>query len=111
MSASVDEMTKAISLTRGDSLYLDVSFEQDGEPYTPNPGDAVRFAMKRNIEDAECLILKSIPTNTMTLYIEPEDTKELEFGVYWYDIQLTTVDGDVYTTIGPAKFKLTKEVH
>ena len=110
MSASVDEMTKAISLTRGDSLYLDVSFTANGEPYVPSEGDSVRFAMKRNIEDAECLINKRIPIDTMVCYIEPEDTKSLEYGVYWYDIQLTTASNDVYTPIGPAKFKLTKEV-
>ncbi len=113
MSASVDDTSKTISLTRGDSFYLTVAFTDDdeGAPYEPQTGDSVRFALKKNIEDEECLVLKEIPIETMVLYLEPEDTKDLDFGVYWYDIQLTTNLGDVYTPIGPAKFKLTKEVY
>lgn len=113
MSASVDEDSKMIFLTRGDSLYLNVEFtdDEEGTPYEPQEGDTVRFALKKNIDDEECLILKDIPISTMVLYLEPSDTKDLEFGVYWYDIELTTVSRDVYTPIGPAKFKLTKEVY
>lgn len=111
MSAYVDDSTKSINLTRGDSLYLNVSFTVDGEPYVPVDGDTVRFALKKNIEDEECLVIRNIPIDTMICHIEPEDTKDLKFDVYWYDIELTTVDGDVYTPIGPAKFKVTKEVH
>lgn len=111
MSAYVDENTKQINLTRGDSLYLDVDFETNGEPYSPVEGDTVLFALKKNIEDAECLIVKNIPTDTMVCHIEPGDTKNLDFGIYLYDIQLTTADGDVYTPIAAAKFKVTKEVY
>lgn len=113
MSASVDDSSKLITLTRGDSLYLTVEFTDDdeGTPYVPVTGDTVRFALKKNIEDEECLIIKDIPISTMVLYLEPSDTKDLEFGTYWYDIQLTTDGDDVYTPIGPAKFKVTKEVY
>ena len=111
MSASVDYRDNTISLTRGDSLYLDVSFTVDGAPYVPGEGDTVRFAMKKCIEDDECLILIDIPIETMVCHIEPEDTKNLDFDVYWYDISLTTAIGDVYTPIGPAKSRITKEVY
>ena len=44
------------------------------------------------------------------IHIRPEDTKELSFGKYLYDIQLTTADGDIYTVIPPTTFEILKEV-
>lgn len=115
MSASVDEESNMIYLTRGDSLYLNITLiDEDGSPYELQTGDNVRFALKKNIEDEECLILKDVeqlPFSRMVLYLEPSDTKDLEYGTYWYDIELTTATRDVYTPIGPAKFKVTKEVY
>ena len=67
--------------------------------------------MKKDISDKDCLILKDIDMNTMRLQIDPEDTKNLSFGSYIYDIELTTNDGFVDTFIGPATFKITKEVY
>jgi hypothetical protein len=46
----------------------------------------------------------------MLLVIYPEDTKELEFGSYVYDIQLTKANGDIDTFITASKFKITAEV-
>lgn len=109
MSATISGDT--ISLTRGDSLILTVSLEKDGEAYIPQDGDKIRFAMKKDISDKDCLILKDIDMNTMRLQIDPEDTKNLSFGSYIYDIELTTSDGFVDTFIGPATFKITKEVY
>ena len=47
----------------------------------------------------------------MTLTLQPSDTKNLPFGNYVYDIELTTADGFVDTFIGPATFTLTGEVY
>lgn len=109
MSASISGTN--ISLTRGDTLRVTVNIEQGGVPYVPNPGDRIRFAMKRRIDDEEPIILKDIPTDTLLLRLESEDTKNLPFGTYKYDIELTTVDGDVDTFIGPSNFTLTDEVY
>ena len=108
MSASING--KDISLTRGDSLILGITITKDEEEYTPVTGDKVRFALKHVIADDEPLILKDADISTMTLTIEPSDTKNLAFGTYVYDIELTTHDGYVDTFIGPAKFNLTEEV-
>lgn len=115
MSSSVDG-TK-ITLTRGDTLRVIVNITKDGEEYMPTENDAVRFALKHSIgaeageyDDAEPLILKDIPADTMILQLDPEDTKALKFGVYDYDIQITFEDGTVDTFITKAKFKLTPEV-
>lgn len=109
MSASING--NAISLTRGDSLILHVNVMQNDEPYVPQEGDVIRFALKKNVNDENVLILKEIDLTAMQLIIEPEDTKELPYGTYKYDIELTTVGGFVDTFIGPANFKITEEVY
>lgn len=109
MSASIDG--NRISLTRGDSLILNIVITKNGERYNPVEGDKVRFALKYQIPDDEPLILKDADMSTMTLTLDPEDTKELPFGTYYYDIELTTVDGFVDTFIGPAVFRITEEVY
>lgn len=100
-----------IFLTRGDTFKAMLSINNhDGSVYTPAEGDKIRFALKENVEDEECLILRDIPIDTMLLVIYPEDTKSLEFGSYVYDIQLTKANGDVDTFITASKLKLTAEV-
>lgn len=100
-----------IYLTRGDTFKAHLTISNpDGTEYTPSEGDYIRFALKRDIEDEECLILKNIPNDTMILTIEPDETKGLEFGSYVYDIQITKENGDVDTFITASKLKLTAEV-
>lgn len=100
-----------IFLTRGDTFKAKITITYpNGNVYTPKEGDSIRFALKEDVEDKECLILRDIPIDTMLLVINPEDTKELEFGSYVYDLQLTKANGDVDTFITASKFKLTAEV-
>ena len=104
-----------VTHTRGDTADLLVTIRKENaegekEPYTPEEGDVVRFALSDHYDDETPLILKEIPIDTMVLHLDPEDTKELPFGDYVYDTQLTTVDGDVYTFIERAQWKLTEEV-
>lgn len=109
MSASVNGTS--ISLTRGDSLILNVNVTVNGELYSPVEGDVIRFAMKTSINADNVLINKNVDLSTMTLTIEPSDTKNLPFGSYTYDMELTTHDGYVDTFIGPATFSITPEVY
>lgn len=100
-----------IYLTRGDTFKAVITITNpDGTTYTPADGDTIRFAMKENIDDEECLINRDIPIDTMLLVLYPEDTKELEYGNYIYDIQLTKANGDIDTFITASKLKLTYEV-
>ena len=100
-----------IFLTRGDTFKAKITITYpNGAVYTPTEGDSIRFALKEDVEDKECLIIRDIPIDTMLLVINPEDTKELEFGSYVYDLQLTKANGDVDTFITASKFKLTAEV-
>ena len=107
MSVRVDERTNKISMTRGDSARLAVAMTKDGEPYTPDVGDEIRFAVKhtkmtaggKEFADPEPLFTKVIPVATMILELDPEDTKDLSFDTYAYDIQVTFANGMVDTFI------------
>lgn len=79
------------------------------EVYTPVEGDSIRFAMKQSYSSSTVLVRKNIPTDTLTLHLEPNDTKELAFGDYVYDIQITFANGDVDTFI-KGEFKLESEI-
>lgn len=101
-----------ITLTRGDTLFLKINMERDGEEFTPEEGSEVRFAMKLNYSDPDedVVILKNIPIATLLLEFKPEDTKSLPMKrTYVYDIQYTDPDGHVDTFI-KGKFKISEEV-
>ena len=84
---SVEKKTNKITLTRGDTLKCKINlFYSDGSPYVPAAGDKCRFALKKVYTDANYIILKSIPTATMILQLDPNDTKPLDFGTYWFYI-------------------------
>ena len=110
MSYSISGTT--ITLTRGDTFEAKVSImRNDGTPYIPHEGDRIRFAMKENYNYSRPLILKDIPIDTMMLVINPEDTENLSFGKYIYDIQITKENGKVDTFITKATFRITEEVY
>lgn len=109
MSASIKG--SVISLTRGDSLILNLSISRNCEEYIPSKNDVVRFALKKSITDSTPLILKEANLSNMTIRLEPSDTKNLNTGTYIYDVELTTSEGYVDTFIGPSKFIITDEVY
>ena len=108
-----------ITLTRGDSFNAKITIIKDGEEYTPQEGDVVRFALKHRkmnacgteYADQNPLINKTIPNDTLILSLAPSDTKSLGFDTYEYDVEITFNDGTVDTFITASPFRLTKEVH
>ena len=107
-----------ITLTRGDSLYLQINIMMSNQKYEQVNGDIVRFYLKRNLmnpqrtayRDVEPLITKIIPNDTMILHLEPSDTKNLDFGNYVYDCEITFSNGDVDTFINNQPFIIGEEV-
>lgn len=85
----------AITLTRGDTLVRSVViYDADGNKYTPNGGDRVRFALKSDFKDIRPLLLKEIPIDTMLLRLDSSETKRFDQPRrYVYDIQITIDDG------------------
>ena len=106
-----------IKLTRGDTLIAQVGIIRDDEPYTPEDGDEIRFAMKHptmnsaktEYTDKEPLLTKNIPIDTLILQLDPEDTKSFGFGEYVYDLEITFADGYRDTFVS-ATITLTPEV-
>lgn len=100
-----------ITMTRGDTLKVKLTLtEPTGEDYIPKEGDVIKVGVKNNYSDESCLIEKVLPNDTMILHLYPEDTKNLSFGSYVWDAQITFENGDVNTFIEKAKLKITEEV-
>ena len=103
-----------IYVTQGDTLDLQINiYDQSGEAYTPDAGDVIRFALKKNYLDLNPLIAKTIDNDTLRLRLESEETKVLKASInpYVYDIEITMEDGTVDTFIDRQKFYVTEEVH
>jgi hypothetical protein len=98
-----------ITLTRGDSAVLKLDLKTtDGESYAMQSGDSLLLTLKTSPDVAEILMQKKI--NNMEFIINPEDTSSLAFGIYYYDIQLTTADGYIYTVCQCNKWIVAEEV-
>jgi len=109
----------AIRMTRGDSLSVGIELKyEDGTSYTPVEGYSIRFALKHaamtynkgEFRDVEPVVTKAIPTDTLILELDPEDTRGLQFGNYVYDIELTYASGFVDTFISEGVFILAPDV-
>ena len=102
-----------ITMTRGDTVKLkvDIDYKQTGEPYEPQEGDVVRFSVKKFVSDRTPLIEKDIPTDSLLLVIDSDDTKGMSFGTYHYDIQLIKQNGDTDTFIENESLQIGPEVN
>lgn len=100
-----------ITLTRGDTLTLTVALMKDGETYSPEASDVIRFALAEGYEggkDYSFILEKVIPHDSLTFTLSAAET-ELEYKKYNYDVQITHEDGAVDTFIS-ATLKITGEV-
>lgn len=99
-----------IYLTKGDTAYLqvDVTFD-DGTAYEPFTGDTITLSVKTDTEATDYVFTKTVNIGEM-FYIEPEDTAEQEVGKYYYDVQVNTAAGEIFTVIEPSGFYIRSEV-
>ena len=103
-----------LAMIRGDSESITLSI-QDGEAVIPFvPGDTVYFTVKRSSLVDEIALQKIVTEfnedGNCIIEIAPNDTKDLEFRSYVYDIQLNRLDGTVTTIIPCSKFVIAEEV-
>ena len=96
-----------ITLTRGDTARIDLTLSKDGESYDYS-ADTVVFSVKKTTSTPTYIMQKTVTDGV--IYIAPDDTENLSYGDYVYDVQLTTQSGDVCTVIPPSKFTLATEV-
>jgi len=101
-----------ITLTRGDTLTLTVSLMHEVdpippettptiEPYVPEEGDEIRFAVSKGYKTEpgyELKLSKTIPNDTLTFTCSSSETS-LDYRTYNYDVEITHADGCVDTFI------------
>lgn len=105
-----------ITLTRGDTLIAQIEIKRNGETYTPVEGDSLRIVVrhpelnadKTDYKDPVPVIDKPIPIATQIMRLESDDTKDLGFGKYAYEVEITFADGTVDSFI-TGTLILTKE--
>ena len=97
-----------ISITRGDTAFFTLNITQNGEPYDYSD-DTVLFTVKSNVYTSDVLLQKQVQYGE-NVVILPSDTNKLNYGEYWYDVQLTTSLGVVDTVITPSRFRVMQEV-
>ena len=99
-----------VFLTRGDNADIAVTiYDMNGDVYTLQPGDVLTFTMKYNCITEDIILQKNITADS-TIHIQPADTNNLAYGLYWFDVQLTMNGGNIYTVIDPHPFNIKKEV-
>jgi hypothetical protein len=67
-----------ISLTRGDTGYINLALDTEVE-------GTITLSCKKDYDSEDYLFQKIVPVGE-TIILEPKDTKELEYGKYVYDI-------------------------
>ena len=98
-----------IHLTRGDSAVLLLKIRKnDDTEYELQAGDSVLFTVKNSVYDTAVIMQKKLTGGAIKL--NPDDTKNLQYGTYYYDVELTQSDGFVATVIGPQKLIVEPQV-
>ena len=98
---------KRIMLTRGDTFPCTVGIiNPDGTPYEMQSGDTARFMLSRKA-GGPTILTKTLSGGSFQL--DPADTNGLDFGDYFFDVQLTYADGTVDTFIAEGTLTLTDE--
>lgn len=105
-----------IKITRGDSAYIKLEIKiKNRDDYVLTENDRVFFTLKKDLLKKEYIFQKELSANnydddSLYIYIEPKDTYNLDFGNYFYDVQLNVDNKDVYTIIPTSIFEVLPEV-
>ena len=98
-----------IMLTRGDSASILIEIvDLEGKKYEIQPADTIKFTVRYPGSDE--VAIEKIASSDHYIIFAPADTSSLNIGLYQYDVQLTTGNGNVYTVVVPTIFELTGEV-
>lgn len=103
-----------ISMTRGDSEAIKVTVNDAlGNNIPLVAGDTIYFTVREHTLNPTKIIEKIITEfddGEALITINPQDTNDLRFISYVYDIQLTKENGTVKTIIPPSQLLITGEV-
>jgi hypothetical protein len=103
-----------LAMIRGDSESITLSLK-DGAAVVPFvTGDTVYFTVKKSSLVDEIALQKIVTEfnedGNCIIEIAPNDTKDLGFRSYVYDIQLNRLDGTVTTIVPCSNFAILQEV-
>lgn len=101
-----------IYLTRGDSAYITLNIVNNGKLYKLQEGDIIRCQVRDKANTGKLLFNGQIDIirDKAVWHIKPEDTRDAAIGIYYWDAQLETSNGDVFTFITSSLFEITDEV-
>ncbi len=110
-------MNEDIKIVRGDTgLYKLNLTDQNGSAIILSDAGQIYFTVKENLEVDKCLISKKIrkgitlgDDNAYHIVIDSEDTNDLKFKTYYYDIQVM-VDAHTRKTVKRGNFIVEYEV-
>lgn len=105
----IDKKSLNISIVQGDTGTFTVGIKN----YKLTEGDIINFSVKTNLNPSTPYSIHKTISNfdndgRANITITPEDTKKLNLGVYYYDIEWTTKDSNINTIIpcGYAEFEI-----
>lgn len=102
-----------ISLTRGDSAYITLIINTEDGVYELNDGDTVKVQVRDMPNVGDLMfdgVVDIMPDGEIVWHVLPEQTAFMDVKTYYYDAQLQTANGDIFTFITSSPFKLTDEV-
>ncbi len=103
---------KNLQITQGDSFYITVTkSDAEGSQLELNSSDKIVFSAKKNLKQPDYDIHSDkthIVGGKIILYLSPNDTN-IKLGTYYYDIQYTNANNDVYTLV-KGELEITWEV-
>lgn len=95
-----------IYISRGEHASFDITlFNERGETVELEKGAVLYFSVKKRETDENYAIAPKALNGT-TLVIEEEDTQDLQFGPYLYDVMLIDSSNDPYYIIDPTLFSI-----
>lgn len=112
----INAETQSIFLTRGDTGYIDVIPEVKDEKtglYVTrklDEGDKMIFRMKVGSEILEKECEMDYDNNMGHLVFTKNDTKDLEYKTYFYEVELVTIADENFTIVAFKKFTIGKEI-
>ena len=106
-----------MELIRGDTISLKFQRKTQNQEVITEKPDKMYFTVKNSYKHKEVRLQKSLTAGTIIyneednyyyMTIEPEDTNDLNYGTYVYDIEV--IVGNIVKTIAIGELKITKEV-
>lgn len=90
-----------VFITRSDTAYLQFIPEDQKtkQEYEFQDGDSVIFRIQLDKDNFEKECFVDLATNECTLKLTPDETANLDFRTYYYEVELITADEDHYTFI------------